>query len=340
MWKEIKNKVTNNSKITFTFIRLFVFTVCLALILNIVDVKSVIYSFQSLTFSIIIFAVGIYILQTWFVSMRWRFLIVESKRQMNQWQFFQLMMISNFFNLFMPGALGGDLARGMLIVKRLKNHRGVNLIAIMADRVVGFLSILALGFLSTVALTVLPEKNKYLLIMILFMFGFIVVLLLFSSKQFMSFNRRIFGFLGKFGEKVIQLINSWQNTIEYYREHPGKVLLAFLLCLPIHVSTFFIVYLFALNLDIKLPFLTICTITTIAWIMSAIPISFSGLGVRELSYAYLFSLQGIPSDHAIALAMSSFGAYVIVCILGIPFIFYEFSGLTKIGKEISQGSKE
>jgi len=329
MWKEIKHKITCNGKITFTFIRLFVFSVCLVLILNMVDVKSVANSFQSLAVSIIIFAVGIYILQTWFVSLRWRILIVESKRQMNQWQFFHFMMISNFFNLFMPGALGGDLARGMLIVKRLKNHRGVNLIAIMADRVVGFFSILVFGLLSTVAISVLPEKNKYLLIMILFILGFVVVLILFSSKQFMSFNRRIFGSLGTFGDKVIQLINSWQNTIEYYREHPGKVLLAFSLCIPIHISTFIIVYLFALNLGIKLPFLTICTITTIAWIMSAIPISFSGLGVRELSYAYLFSLQGIPSDQSIALALSSFGAYVIVCIMGAPFIFYEFSGLVR-----------
>ena len=329
MLKETTTNIFHNNKKIFTIIHFAVLTICFVMIFRIVDFNDILNSILSVPSSVIILSLGIYIMQTWFVSLRWRILNNDTYKQFNQMYYFRYMMMSNFFNLFMPGTLGGDLARGMLLFKRLKNQRATNIIAILADRCVGLFSILLFGTLSTFTTSYLPEREKYLWILVLLLAGFILSLALVSSNQFIDLIKFIFKYLGRFGDYGTRIMNSWQNAISYYSSYPWKILLAFVICIPIHFSTFIIVYLFAISMNINLPFFTICTITSIAWIISTIPLSFSGLGIRELSYAYLLSLQGISSDKSIALSLAQFGAYVIVGIMGILFIIHEFAAFSK-----------
>ena len=60
--------------------------------------------------------------------------------------------------------------------------------------------------------------------------------------------------------------------------------------------TFIIVYLFSTALQIDLGFWLVCIITSLSALITSVPISFGGLGVRELSFVYLLGLYGVSAD--------------------------------------------
>ena len=107
--------------------------------------------------------------------------------------------------------------------------------------------------------------------------------------------------------------------MEYFFANPRRVLAAAALCIPIHASWFLIMFLVASQIGIELSFLGISMVTAISWLVVALPISFGGIGVRELSFIYLLSLQGVSSEAAVVLGAVQSAIFLALAVLGIPF---------------------
>ena len=104
------------------------------------------------------------------------------------------------------------------------------------------------------------------------------------------------------------------------------MLAAFILCFVIHSIWFYAVYLIAQNLGIPTSFMSLSMITAISWLVTAVPISFGGLGVRELSYVVMLCSQGVDETAAAALSLAQFGIGLIVAVFSIPFIMMSKRG--------------
>jgi glycosyltransferase 2 family protein len=57
------------------------------------------------------------------------------------------------------------------------------------------------------------------------------------------------------------------------------------------------------------------------WVITALPISIGGIGVREISLVYLLGLNGISSDQALALSAVNYIYIVTVAIFSSLFLF-------------------
>jgi uncharacterized membrane protein YbhN (UPF0104 family) len=51
-------------------------------------------------------------------------------------------------------------------------------------------------------------------------------------------------------------------------------------------------------------------------LVTLLPISIAGLGVREVTYAGLFSLVGVPQALAVSISLLSFSLSLVVCLIG------------------------
>ncbi len=125
---------------------------------------------------------------------------------------------------------------------------------------------------------------------------------------------------GNMSEKITRLLDAWERALAFYRANLGRLLTSLLLCLPIHVSWFVVVYLVAQSLGIDVSFLAIATVTVLVWVITAVPVSFGGVGVRELSFVYLLSLQGVANEQGVALSLYCFLVAVLLALLGLPLI--------------------
>lgn len=260
--------------------------------------------------------------RTWFTSLRWRLLDPSSVGSAPQWDYFRFTMIGGVFGLVMPGALGGDLVRSSLVLQNWRMHRAESLGSLLVDRLVGLFSILALG---TVACATAPEfegQTQLLVILLLLdatiIIGSVGLYLPVSSRPFERAIRTLSGDSPLVREAALLR----DGFTRHYLSHPWRVITAFLLCLPIHGAWFYIVYRLAGEIGIEVSFLGLSAVTAVAWLITVIPVSFGGLGVRELSFISLLGSQGVTPESATLLSLSQFGIMISLALIGVPFIWF------------------
>ncbi len=74
-------------------------------------------------------------------------------------------------------------------------------------------------------------------------------------------------------------------------------------------------YQFALGLGIQVSYLNLLWIMTLVSTSQALPITFAGIGVRDVALTYLLGGLGVPGAEAIAL---SFAVLALNVVLGLP----------------------
>lgn len=75
-------------------------------------------------------------------------------------------------------------------------------------------------------------------------------------------------------------------------------------------------YFVALSLGINLPFWYLFLTVSMVWLILALPLTFLGLGTREASFIYFFSLLGIPAHGAVAFSLSVLLIYILSALPG------------------------
>jgi uncharacterized protein (TIRG00374 family) len=315
------NKKTGN-----LVFRIAVLTVCLGLLFHFVDLRSATEHIAGLSVSCVLLYIVLTVFRHGLSSMRWMWLNPDPTGQWHAFDYFRYTMISNTFNLVMPGALGGDLVRSVYIMKEAESHRATNLVGMLVDRVVGLFSILLLGTVCGYFAPGLEQKVAFVLSM-----GGLLLLGLLGAGLAMnrSFNQlltRIFGKLGGPGAKMASLLETWSGAATFYRNNSGRVIKGVLLCFVMHAISFLAVFLLARNLEIPVGFLSLSIITAFSWLITALPLSFGGLGVRELSFVFLLGTQGVDAEQATALSLAQFGIGLIIAGIGLPFIWMSKRG--------------
>jgi hypothetical protein len=278
-------------------------------------------------------AIALAMISTWMTSLRWRLLDPDLARQMRHWDYFRYVMIGATANMFMPGALGGDAVRIALVAKDLQSHRGVAVAAILADRWIGLFSIIMLGAIACLFATELAHRRELLLVVL-------ALNLMFVIGWFLASNRSLSGWLlqlvdrdGLVWRGLGAVFKAWRQSIEFYSSNRKRVLGGLLLCLPIHLCWFLIVFLLAREIGIDLSFLSLTMTTALSWVIVAAPISFGGVGIREISFVYLLSLQGVDAERAVVLGACQSAIFLVRAVLGLPLFWLGRRSMAKTASD-------
>ena len=193
-----------------------------------------------------------------------------------------------FFNNLLPTGFGGDAVKSLAFGKKF-NQTSQSVSAVLLARIQGLLAMFLCFFIALpFALSKAEIPLVYTLIMTAASLACVIFILLclFSDKlpipQFIS-NK--FSFIGKL-----------QNSLSIYRKHKKQILLSSLDSLWLQLLTLFIDYAYfrAVGVDIDISILVVFTSITI--VISMVPISLNGIGVREGTQVALFTgILGIPA---------------------------------------------
>lgn len=301
-------------------LRLLVLIVSIYLMISIVDFKLVINYIVKIPIYLVVLLILIGIFRTWLTSLRWQLMNPDLTKQLKKWHYFRFMMLSHAFNLFLPGALGGDFARAAATINTVKSHKIDNMIAIVVDRFVGFLSITILSTLAFILTKNLQDRSTFHLLFAFLYLTIAAVIILSTNTYLLNLFEKGFLRLGKLGLLFNRVIKTWCQAIMFFKANKKKVLWGFLICLPIHGISFLTTYMLALSININISFFDISLITALVWLITAIPITISGAGIRELSMIYLFSLYGVNAEAATALALYKYILMIIFGLLSLLFL--------------------
>jgi uncharacterized membrane protein YbhN (UPF0104 family) len=276
-------------------------------------------------------------------AVRWQWLLRVQGIHLSWARVFLLTLIGVFFNFFIPGGTGGDVVKIFYLLKETPGQRGLALISVLVDRILGFigLAILAGGLIGArwSWLTSVPETARYVwpgVIILVFTIGGIHFSWMVTRRGLV--HKLPARFPGR--DKLAELALAYTLYGRAWRTSLGGIALS----IAAHVGFFGVFYCAARALahdGVRLPtFDELCTIMPIVNVLAAMPISLGGLGVREgLFQVFLSNLCGV--SEAVAVVMSSTGYFLMLCwgmIGGVLYLFYrptEHARLREIRTEVA-----
>ena len=237
-----------------------------------------------------------------------------------------LFLIGMFYNQFLPGGTGGDIIKSYLLLKETDRKAGA-LLAVVFDRFIGLIALVAI----TVTLVSMHfdllaqthETRRYLWILLILLGVSIASLIAsFVISGFNLFHWLPHKFPGR--DKLIEIAAAYH----LYAHHWVATSIAFGASLIAHLATFttFLCAAFALRADVIVT--NFFAVLPIERTISALPISFAGVGIRErVLQTMLHQVCGVNEGVAVLIGSLSFLIMVVCCLPGgVVYFFYRPSG--------------
>ncbi len=253
-------------------------------------------------------------------TVRWHMLLRIQRISLGWARTGAIVIIGLFFNVFLPGLVGGDVMRLYYIFRLAPEAKLPGSLSIVMDRLLGLLAIVFLVAIVLVArfnwLTKVPETAQlaYLAIALLGG-GFFCVALLFTlarSDRVRKLPR---------GIPFRNSIEKFSQALGAYRKHYIPTLIAFAITIVSQLAYYTTYYCAGASLhqsSARTPsFLDIVSIMPLVNTFTAVPISFGGVGVRETLFQHLLGhLSGVPESIAVLTASLGFTIQAMCGLLG------------------------
>jgi glycosyltransferase 2 family protein len=257
------------------------------------------------------------------VSWRWRMLLRVHDVKMRFWRVFELTMIGQFFSTVGVGATGGDVFKIFYVARAVPDRRTAVAFTVILDRVIGLIALLFFG--ACLALARLPQllsdphtrvfTGTFFLFVMGGIGGSIIAVL---GPYFL--HRPFFLGLGRklpMAEKARKLFLAYDCSARAI----GTNILALVASIPSHMSIMMMGYCIMLAMGLHPDIIAFCAIMAIVNLLIAMPVSISGIGIRELLFPMFLALEKIPSDKAGTFAITYFALCTIWNLAGGPFYF-------------------
>lgn len=265
-----------------------------------------------------------------FGAAQWHILLLRQGIKMSYEEVARIYFMGLFFNNFMPGNVGGDIKRIADIRIESGEKLGAGFVATIFDRLFGlfFLNALALG-VGFLFFIWDPAKSPYLLPSFGVFVGFCVV---FAGL----FSRRI----GKAFEKVYirwapalvtAKIAGIRERFHLFRT-PKLWLQVLIISALTQILRVSVHWLCGLAIGVDIPISWYFYFIPIVAVITAIPISIGGFGVREASAAYLFGLVGVLAMDSVIIQLFAYIVGLTVSLLGgLEFLFHRKANTKQTG---------
>lgn len=217
-----------------------------------------------------------------------------------------------FFNNFLIGYVGGDAFRVFDAARASGNPAGA-MSAVLLDRLVGFATLTSLAVVAALSWQSAAGHIVSLAVLVAVFLLWVLVLLFFFSKRVAKpvvylFERVLpLGFKNR-ARQVYSQVNDYRHNPLLLLEVLGVSLVVQLLRVAVH-------YFAALSLGIGVNFLFFLVFVPIIALLSSLPVSLGGIGVREQSGVLLFSRIGVAEPGAVAM---QFLAYLVGVVSTVP----------------------
>ncbi|MDR3476693.1 MAG: lysylphosphatidylglycerol synthase transmembrane domain-containing protein [Gammaproteobacteria bacterium] len=199
--------------------------------------------------------------------------------------------IGIFYSTLLPGAMSGDALRAYYFwqCKQTSNCTKSSLIAaLVTDRLIGTVALLFVGLVAATvsAKTMGLSSQSLILLWVAFVGGLGVYLLICRSHQYRwKTTGTRFAFIADASKRFLAALD--------LSAYPPLVLWSSVLFSAlIQISSVLVIFLFAVRLGSGLDFGPVMAVSSIGFLVNALPISPGGLGVGEGSFDFLFGMLG------------------------------------------------
>lgn len=269
-----------------------------------IDVGRLFTAWRSADARLLVLAVVVFFVSNLIGASQWQILLSAQGVRLRYRHIVVSYLTGVFLNSFLIGNIGGDVVRVNDIRKEAGNGTA-GFAATFLDRFLGFLALLSLSVLAyPLAATGVDSKLRAPMLVLAGAMG-VVLVLGFSrrvSRSFLPFvARRLPG-------RASEVLGRAIAGLLLYRGKRRVVLTACVLSVTVQLLRISAFFLVGFSLGMTTPFYCYLLFLPLIATVTAIPVSFGGLGIRENTTALLFATVGVSS--ATAWSLGFFGYLV------------------------------
>jgi glycosyltransferase 2 family protein len=252
---------------------------------------------------------------------RWRMLMRPLMPVPSLNNLFGIYCIGLFFNLAFPTVIGGDIVKMYYAGKPAKTY-AQSFAATFLDRDAGMLAMMIIACAVIIVHRIqVPGIHISILIWSVFACFIIGNLAIFYPSCHRILTRILHRMhLIKIARKIDLISNAFQIS----GKHPSMLLISLLISLVNQALVIAVTWILALGLWIDVPLYYFMIFVPVITLISMIPISLNGMGLREYAFMTLFGSIGVPAGACIALGLLSSIVIVLSSLPGgIVYIFFK-----------------
>lgn len=261
------------------------------------------------TLWMLVAAVGVQLLSQTVAAYRWSLIMKALKFEHGFGFYFRSYFKGSLFNQVLPTSIGGDAYR----IAEVSAHGGLvkeAFYGVFIDRIVGLVGLLILNLLANAIQSDLLPEHVFMTINAILILGIFGLLVLMAIHKFPIFDRY----------KITRLFFELSHRFRFIYKTPKRISQQLGLSILIHLLSMIAIFGIGHSVGINEPLVNYLVIIPPAILLTVLPISFAGWGVREGALIALFMMIGI--DEKLVLAMSLLYGIILI-ISALPgLVFY------------------
>ncbi|MBI5141585.1 MAG: flippase-like domain-containing protein [Nitrospirae bacterium] len=244
-----------------------------------------------------IYSMCLYVVAQVLSTLRW------SKLVSSRHSFIELLKIyytGCFFNNFLPSTIGGDAVKAYYLYRRGEGLHS-SMASVFMDRYIGLAALVLIGAVSFIGGINMIKRTYIIWFYPMVIAGFIIgTIVVFRTKWAMYFKQT----------------SKFYESISRYGGNRNVLVECFVLSTVVQVLTVLSVYLISKSMQSGVGMLECGIFIPLINIITLIPVSVSGVGIREGAFVYLFGLTGVKSEESITISLVWFITAAMVNLVG------------------------
>jgi len=228
------------------------------------------------------------------LAARWRTIVLALGGQMTRRASSAIVLLGFFFNQVLPSTVGGDAVR-VWMARTASSSVTTVISSVVVDRITGLAALARVSIVTWPLLVWMEGPSPQVL-------GAGAIAFVATLAPFLLALARLapgIWSLPRFLRFLPQMSDSfWQVLAQ-----PLLAVWIFLIAVIGHLVVLLVLWLLASAIDLPLTLLQVLVVAPTTLIVSVVPISVAGWGVREGAMVVGFGIVGVPSESAIALSV-------------------------------------
>ena len=294
------------SRIAFTFLKLGVSVALMWLLLRNIEMQDVLARIAGLPLWALLAALTITVLQLFLIAGRWMTILQHLKHALPLLQVTRFTLEGFFFNQSLPSSIGGDAIRMLRSAQVMKSVKSA-IASVLLDRFFGVLGLILLVSISQIWLQrIVDNPPVQIALALTVVFGIASVATFLAASLLPEVIRQL---------KMIRPFTTLAVTARQLVFGSKSALIIFLSVCG-HVFSAAIFFVLAKGLGIALTFADCVLLIPVSLLVTIIPISIAGWGLRENAVVVMLGFAGVGAEAALSLSVLFGLIYLVVALPG------------------------
>lgn len=262
--------------------------------------------------------------------MRWHIFMLAQGMDLSRRRTTGITLISMFFGLLIPASIGSGTVRLIYVFREAPTQRTAGATALIADHLSGLVALILLALTFTFSRLPWFEGSAITDGVLYFVAGFFVITLSGLAALFLAVETGLIDRMPRllpWREKLIGLAKAMNLLMRQWR----AALLSLVWSMICFGSFFLSFYCAGRAVGAGVSLLDMMTLMPIVDVIAGLPLTISGLGVREKLFEHMLRTQlGVANSVALSLSLTGF-AFTAAWSLagGVVFLLYRTKGSTE-----------